>query len=394
MWKYTEVTRRLGLAAPIIQAPFGGGISSVDLVVAVCESGGLGSFGVHHLDANDIGVVARQIRARSARPFALNLWIPLTDSDDPQTEGAALARNTALFQPYSTERGVQATRRPERFSPLYAEQIEAVLAARPAVFSFVFGIPEQSVLRRCRELDIVTIGAVTTVDEAIAMEGAGVDMIVATGFDAGGHCVSFLNGAEESLTGTFSLIPQVVDAVRIPVIAAGGIADARGIAAALTLGAQAVQIGTAFLACDESNTDAIHRGMFFSHKARCTELPPIFDGRSDLMSLWCGQSAPLTKQGDARSLMTTLIDETSSIRLHQVVTAKGATEQIADSRSPPGLTKKEWTVLKLIAAGYTNDEIASGLFVTMATVKTHINHLYSKINVRNRQEAIHVARSL
>ncbi|RTZ39239.1 nitronate monooxygenase [Candidimonas sp. SYP-B2681] len=355
MWKNTEVARRLGLAAPIIQGPFGGGISSVDLVVAVCEAGGLGSYGVHHLDAKGIREVAIQIRAGTSRPFALNLWIPLDDADDPQIDDATFVRNATLLEPYFTELGLASPRRPERFAPPYAEQIEAVLEARPAVFSFVFGIPSQSVLRRCRELGIVTLGAATTVDEAIALEHAGVDMIVATGFEAGGHRVSFLCSAEESLSGTFSLVPQVVDAVRIPVIAAGGIGDARGVAAALALGAHGVQIGTAFLACVESNADATHRKMLFSPEARYTGLTRVFSGRlargirnrlmnelqahetqipqypiqswftgimkkaareqerSDLMSIWCGQAAPLLRHRDARSLMAALIKETSTI---------------------------------------------------------------------------------
>lgn len=355
MWKNTEVARRLDLAVPIIQGPFGGGISSVDLVVAVCESGGLGSFGVHHLDAGGIRDIAGQIRARTARPFALNLWIPLDDADDPHIDDAAFARNADLLQPYFAELGLPAPQRPTRFAPPYAAQVEAVLEAHPAVFSFVFGIPSPTVLKRCQELGIVTLGAATTVDEAMALEQAGVDMIVATGFEAGGHRVSFLRGAEESLSGTFSLIPQVADAVRIPVIAAGGIADARGIAAALALGAQGVQIGTAFLACEESNAGATHREMLFSPDARYTALTRVFSGRlargirnrlmtelrphaarlpqypiqnwftgimkkaagsqerSDLMSLWCGQSAPLLAHRDARSLMAALVKETSLI---------------------------------------------------------------------------------
>lgn len=353
MWKNTEAARRLNLTAPIIQGPFGGGISSVDLVVAVSDAGGLGSFGVHHLGADGIRDVAAQIRARTSRPFALNLWIPLDDADDPQIDAAAFTRNTALLQPYFTLLGLPAPTRPARYMPPYAEQIEAVIEARPAVFSFVFGIPSPDVLQRCRARGIVTLGAATTVDEAITLEQAGVDMIVATGFEAGGHRVSFLRSAEESLTGTFSLVPQIVDAVRVPVIAAGGIADARGIAAALALGAQGVQIGTAFLACAESNAGATHRDMLFSPDARYTGLTRVFSGRlargirnrlmtelqphaaqipqypvqnwftgimkkaakeqerPDLMSLWCGQSAPLLKHRDARALMAVLIEETS-----------------------------------------------------------------------------------
>lgn len=356
MWTNTDVARRLGLAVPIIQGPFGGGISSVELVAAVCEAGGLGSFGVHHLDAHGIAAIAAGIRARTAKPFALNLWIPMDDADAPQISDAAFADNEALLQPYFAELGLAAPQRPARFMPPYAQQIEAVLAARPAVFSFVFGIPAPGVLARCRELGIVTLGAATTVDEAIALEQAGVDMIVATGFEAGGHRVSFLRPAEESLTGTFALVPQVADAVRVPVIAAGGIADGRGVAAALALGAQGVQIGTAFLACAESNADAAHRAMLFSPDARYTALTRVFSGRlargirnrlmtelqphearmprypvqnwfggimkkaaaaqgrTDLMSLWCGQAAPLLTQRNAASLMAALVEETTRIR--------------------------------------------------------------------------------
>src|SRR5690606_35097904 len=136
---------------------------------------------------------------------------------------------------------------------------EAIFEARPAVFSFVYGIPSQSILEKCRQLGIITVGAATTVDEAVALQQAGVDAIVATGFEAGGHRVSFLQSAEDSLTGTFSLIPLVADAVNIPIIAAGGIADARGMQAALALGADAVQIGSAFLATTQSNAAHDHK---------------------------------------------------------------------------------------------------------------------------------------
>jgi nitronate monooxygenase len=355
MWEDTEVSRRLGLMSPIVQGPFGGGISSVDLAVAVAEAGGLGSFGVHHLDAAGIGEVARQIRARTDKPFALNLWIPLDDADDPQIDDGDYARQVSLLRPYFEELKMNVPDRPVRFAPPYAEQVEAVLKARPAVFSFVYGIPAPAVLGRCKALGIVTMGAATTAEEARALELAGVDMVVATGFEAGGHRVSFLRSAERSLTGTLSLIPQVVDAVRLPVIAAGGIADGRGIAAAMMLGAQGVQIGTAFLACNESNAGDVHRNSLFAPQASETALTRIYSGRlarsirnrlmteldvhaadiaqypvqnwltgqlkqaareqgrEDLMSLWCGQSAPLLKYRSAGALMEALIEQTSRL---------------------------------------------------------------------------------
>jgi len=310
---------------------------------------------VHHLSGAQIKEVTNSIRARTQRPFALNLWIPFQDSDNPDISDAAFAQNIQRLMPYYQELGMSPPTRPERFMPRYDEQIEALLEARPAAFSFVFGVPSPEIMRRCRELEIVTIGAATTPDEAIALELAGVDLIVATGFEAGGHRVSFLRAAEQSLTGTFALIPQVVDAVKVPVIAAGGISDGRGIAAALALGAQGVQIGTAFLACAESAASETHRRMLFSPDAKFTALTRVFSGRlargirnrfldelsaeetklppypiqnwftgsikaaavkqdrADLMSLWAGQAAPLLRHRDARSLMAALLEETSAV---------------------------------------------------------------------------------
>jgi nitronate monooxygenase len=354
-WRHTPLARRLGLTAPIVQGPFGSGLSSVDLVVAVNDAGGLGSFGVHHLSRDGIREVAAAIRGRTNRPFALNLWIPFEDSESPQISDDMFERAIDALQPYFSELDVARPSRPARFTPPYQEQIEAVLEARPAVFSFVFGIPEKAVLARCRELGIVTFGTVTTVDEAIAMEQAGVDVIVASGFEAGGHRISFLRPAHESLIGTLALIPQVVDAVRIPVVAAGGIGDGRGIAAALCLGAQAAQVGTAFLACSESATSSLHREQLRSSAARDTVLTRAFtgrlargirnrfsvemqrletqvpqypvqawltaqlkqaaitQGRSDILSLWSGQSASLIRHDKAGELFGSLVSQTSEI---------------------------------------------------------------------------------
>lgn len=359
MWKETEVSRRLGLAAPIIQGPFGSGLSAVDLVVAVAEAGLLGSFGVHHLDGDGIQRVAAEIRARTNRPFALNLWIPHEDSENPLLTDEQYASALALLRPYFEALGVPLPSRPARFGPQYDQQIQALLDVRPAVFSFVFGIPAPEVLGRCRELGVMTIGAATTPAEAVALETAGVEMIVASGFEAGGHRVSFLRPAEMCLTGTLSLVPQVVDAVRIPVIAAGGIGDGRGVASALMLGAQGVQVGTAFLACEESSASELHREKLFATGATQTQLTRAYTGRlargirnrlmddlgpqserlapypiqawltahltaaairanrADLLACWSGQSAPLLKHRQAKDLIRSLIEETSA-RLAQM----------------------------------------------------------------------------
>lgn len=355
-WRDTRVSQLLGLNLPIIQGPFGGGLSSVDLAASVSGAGGLGSFGVHHLAGEEIGKVAAAIRAKTQNPFALNLWLPF-DNSDYQPSHTQFNEYLQPLLPYYDELELLSPKQPQRFSPDFTEQMHAVLDANPKVFSFVYGVPPTWVIEACKARGILMLGAATTVDEALALEEAGVDMVVATGFEAGGHRVSFLRPPEDSLTGTFSLIPQVADAVKIPVIAAGGIADGRGIAAALTLGASAVQIGTAFLACAESATSQIHRNKIFSSDARYTGLTRAFSGRlargirnrfmnelserelapypiqnwltgplkaaaiqqqrPELMSLWCGQSAPLLTHTHALALVEDLVTQTDRIFAHR-----------------------------------------------------------------------------
>jgi nitronate monooxygenase len=233
----------------------------------------------------------------------------------------------------------------------FEAQAEALLEAAPPVFSFVFGVPNESILERCRQRGIVTAGTATTVEEAVALDQAGVDVIVATGFEAGGHRVSFLRSAESSLMGTLSLVPQVVDSVRAPVIAAGGIADGRGVAAVLALGASGAQIGTAFLACEESNATTHHRDTLHSEAAWHTVLTRAYSGRlgrglanrvseayaqrherpmpyplqgqlnralretgeahgrDDFTPLWAGQSARLVRDRHAAALIQRVVDE-------------------------------------------------------------------------------------
>jgi nitronate monooxygenase len=344
----TEVTRRLRLDAPIIQGPFGSGLSSVDLAVAVSESGGLGSFGAHHLDSNGIRDIAAKIRARTSGSFALNLWIPHQGADDPMLTDTQWNTAIDLLRPWFDELRVPIPDRPARFMPRYDEQIETVLELKPPVFSFVYGAPGADVLERCRRQGTVTLGTATTPDEAKLLADAGVDMIVATGMEAGGHRVSFLREPEECLTGTLALVPAVADTVKVPVIAAGGIADSRGIGAVLKLGASAAQIGTAFLACEESNAAPLHRQMLFSEAARRTTLTRAFTGRlarsihnefiekmkgkiallppypvqgwltgklrdaalkagrADVISLWSGQGARLLKHRRTRELFADL----------------------------------------------------------------------------------------
>lgn len=346
----TEAIRRLGIAHPIIQGPFGGGLSTDRLAAAVSELGGLGSYGAHHLPPDEIGAVARAIRARTARPFALNLWVSDHDPGGRELSAADFERVARIFEPYFRELGLPLPAPPARYGQRFDDQVEALLAAAPPVFSFVFGVPPPAVLAECRRRDIVTIGAATSIAEARLLDEAGVDLIVASGFEAGGHRPTFLGRAEDSLMGTLVLTPLVADRVAAPVIAAGGIADRRGVAAVLALGAQAAQLGTAFLACEESGAPPAHRELLFSERthattltraftgrlarglanrwtrelaARIAELPPypiqgwfvsqlraaaIAAGATDLMSLWSSQIAPNLRHHTASALFDSLVD--------------------------------------------------------------------------------------
>jgi nitronate monooxygenase len=296
----SEVTRRLGIDHPLVQGPFGGGLSTPRLAAAVSNRGGLGSYGAHILDGDGILRVAGEIRALTTRPFAMNLWVSSADPGGLDFTAEDVARLSRVFAPYFAELGAPL---PEPPSPAdvgrrFEDQIEALLEARPPVFSFVFGVPSPAVLRACRERGIATVGATTSIAEARALDEAGVDAIVATGLEAGGHRPSFLARAEDSLMGTFSLVQLVAPRVKAPVIAAGGIVDGRGVRAALTLGAQAAQIGTAFLACEESGATAEHRAALFSPRSETTALTRSFSGRlaRGLANRWTREMA--SRSGD------------------------------------------------------------------------------------------------
>jgi len=355
MWTRTAVTEKLNIKLPIIQGPFGGGPSSVKLAAAVSNAGGLGSFGAYSLAPDQIKQLVVDLRAQTNNAFAVNLWIPFTPTHEKRITEAEYQAAVARMQPYYDEVGAIAPTYDSLFrAQNFDKQVAALLDAAPPAFSFVYGIPQPEVLRACRERKIVTMGAATNVDEAIALDAAGVDLIVATGSEAGGHRVSFLQDPDESPANS-ALIPQVTDRVTTPVIAAGGIVDGRGIVAALTFGAGAVQIGTAFLACDESNATATHKAAIRSEAARHTTLTRAFSGRyargiknrflldmqtqqsllpafpyqnfltqtmrqgaakanqPDLQSLWAGQNAPLVKHTRAAELVEFLVADTNRV---------------------------------------------------------------------------------
>jgi nitronate monooxygenase len=238
-WRDTTFARGFGLRAPIVQAPMAGGMTTPRLVAAVAEAGGLGTVAGAMLRPDDLRAQIREVRSLTGRPFAVNLFAPLPPpSTDRLAEWAELL-GVPVPEP--------------RPAPVFADQLAVLAEEHVPAFSVTFGIPPTG------ELDAFVIGTATSVAEAVALERAGVDAVAAQGFEAGGHRGTFLGAAERSLVGTLALVPQVVDAVSVPVLAAGGIMDGRGLAAAMALGAEGVQLGTAFLACEEAGTSATHR---------------------------------------------------------------------------------------------------------------------------------------
>ncbi|MFB4349965.1 NAD(P)H-dependent flavin oxidoreductase [Microbacterium sp. CR_7] len=271
----SDLRALFGIEHPIVLGPFGG-LSSVALTAAVSEAGGLGGFGLYGFDGDRIRETVTQLRAATARPFAVNIWLPTGDEVLPNPQHTVFAQ---ALQPFYEAVGLEVPARPDRYLPPLDEQLDAIWDAAPPVLSVVFGVPSGGMIDEARRRGIRVVGTATTVAEALALADAGVDAVVATGLEAGGHRVSFLKPAEESLVGTFALVPQVVDAVDVPVIAAGGIADRRGVAAAFALGASGVQVGTAFLATAESATTETHRDAIRTTAAEGTVLTRAMSGR-------------------------------------------------------------------------------------------------------------------
>ena len=353
-WKESRAAKALGIEYPIIQGPFGG-LSSSALVIEVSNAGGLGSYGALNLSPQQIGDSVQEIREATSRPFAVNLWVSTFDETASRTSLEQIHRSASRMHAFFSELGLEPPPLPKFDPQPFEAQAKALLDARPPVASFICGIPPAELLQECRRTGIVTIGTATTGDEAKAIADAGMDLVVASGFEGGGHRGSFIEPAEVSLTGTFALVPRVADQVSIPVIAAGGIADPRGVVAALVLGADAVQIGTAFLVCEGSGISPLHRESLFSDASKSTVLSRHFtgrlarglrnrftdkmersstaplpyplqrtllrpyhveaqkQGRSDLIALWAGQAAPLIQHRTVAGLMKSLVEGTTQI---------------------------------------------------------------------------------
>lgn len=340
---------RLGIQHPIIQAPMAGGATTPELVAAASNAGGLGSIGAAYLKPEEILQQARRVRELTERPYAINLFVP-----QPPPGEVDSSRMLALLARYHQEHGLPPPQPPKSPLPPFEEQVDAVLQSGVGIFSFTFGIPARAVLERLKARKLLIMGTATTVREAQLLEEAGVDAVVAQGSEAGGHRGTFAAPFEAALVGTMALVPQVVDTVRVPVVASGGIMDGRGIAAARVLGASGAQLGTAFLTCPEAGIPPAYKVALRSARDDMTVVTRAFSGRparglanafseevgsSDailpfplqhaattplrkasaakgdprFIALWAGQAAALSRGKPVAELMRELIEESERL---------------------------------------------------------------------------------
>jgi nitronate monooxygenase len=251
-----------------------GGGDTVELVAAVSNAGGLGSFGGAYLTPEQIEEHGKAIRALTTKPFGVNLFAPM-----PKPAGGDQQRSVERLRPYYAELGIEPPNSVSLPKYTFDDQLEAAFSSGAQVFSFTFGNLPSDVIARIKAKGMYVLGTATTVDEAIALEKNGVDAVVAQGGEAGGHRGTFSGDFESGLVGTIALVPQVVDAVKVPVIASGGIMDGRGVAAALILGAQGAQLGTAFLVCDEAGAIEAYKQAILHARESETRITRAFSGR-------------------------------------------------------------------------------------------------------------------
>ena len=271
-----QLTRLFGIELPIIQAPMAG-VQGSALTIAVSQAGGLGSLPCAMLSLEALGAALTQIRAQTTKPINVNFFCHY----EPEPQAAKQAMWLKQLAPYFAELGIHPDTQAAgaQRAPYTSAQAEVLAKFKPEVVSFHFGLPNEDLLLEIKSWGSKIISTATTVEEALWLEARGVDAIIAQGLEAGGHRGHFLSDDLTEQLGTFSLLPQIIAAVDIPVIAAGGIVDAKTVRAAMAMGASAVQVGTAYLLCPECTTSDIHRAALQSEAAQHTALTNLFSGR-------------------------------------------------------------------------------------------------------------------
>jgi len=272
----TALTELIPSRLPLLQAPMAGAQGSA-LALAVCRAGGVGGLPAAMLSPEALRAELQVLREQAQGPWNVNFFC----HTPPQPDDAAEARWREALRPFYDEAGIDPASVPAGpgrvpFSHAVADVVEPFA---PPVVSFHFGLPAPDLLERVKSWGSKILSSATTVQEALWLEAHGVDAVIAQGLEAGGHRGMFLTAELGTQIGTFALLPQVVAAVKVPVVAAGGIADAAGVRAAMALGASGVQVGTAFLCCPEASTSALHRTALMSDAAHHTELTTLFSGR-------------------------------------------------------------------------------------------------------------------
>ena len=311
--------RLVGVELPVIQAPMAG-VQLGAMAIAVSNAGGLGSLPCAMLTADAMRKELAAVRAATGKPYNVNFFCHTPPTPSAEREAAwrkALA-------PYFKEYGIDADAIPPGpgRAPFSAEAADVLEEFKPRIVSFHFGLPSREVLARMKSWGSKILASATTVDEARWLEAHGADAVIAQGNEAGGHRGIFLSEDVSTQVGTFALLPQVVRAVKVPVIAAGGIADAEGVAAAIALGASAVQVGTAYLLCPEATTSKLHRAALKSEAARETALTNLFTGRParGIMNRLMKELGPISALAPAFPLATTAI---SALRTKAEAQGKG-----------------------------------------------------------------------
>ena len=279
MWplKTRFLLSKLGVHLPIIQAPMGGATTPA-LVASVANAGGLGSLAAGYLSPEEIREVVRETRALTKHPFNVNLFVPNVVDLSPEK----INKSNLILNAYRTVLGIPSVE-PTKSAVIsfesFDDQLQVLLEEKVPIVSFTFGIPSTDSIKKLKEGGAIVIGTATTVKEGLMLEANQCDVIVAQGSEAGGHRGTFNGPLRTSLIGTMALVPQMVDRIKIPVIAAGGIMDGRGLAASLNLGASAVQMGTAFLTCTESSISKGYQEAILSSTEESAVLTSAFTGK-------------------------------------------------------------------------------------------------------------------